>query len=84
MMVYAKGCGCGLDDFMPCSSFALEGVPTCCTPAYKHLVKNGELNDIVYSTEKPEEYKKERKETENNVFRGRPFICKKHLLQFQK
>ena len=47
-------CGCGLDDFMPCSSFALEGVPTCCTPAYKHLVKNGELNDIVYSTEKPE------------------------------
>ena len=49
-----EGCGCGLDDFMPCSSFALEGVPTCCTPAYKHLVKNGELNDIVYSTEKPE------------------------------
>ena len=47
-------CGCGLDDFMPCSSFALEGVPTCCTPAYKHLVKNGELNDIVYSPWKQE------------------------------
>ena len=48
----SEGCGCGLNDFMPCS--CLEGVPTCCTPAYKHLVKNGELNGIVYSTEKPE------------------------------
>ena len=47
-------CGCGLDDFMPCASFPLDGVPSCCTPAYKHLVKNGELNNIVYSTEKPE------------------------------
>ena len=47
-----EGCGCRLDDFMPCSY--LEGVPTCCTPAYKHLVKNGELTDIVYSTEKQE------------------------------
>ena len=47
-------CGCGLNDFMPCASFAFECVPACCTPAYKHLVKNGELNDIVYSTEKPE------------------------------
>ena len=47
-------CGCGLNDFMTCASFAFEGVPACCTPAYKHLVKNGELNDIVYSTEKPE------------------------------
>ena len=49
-----EGCGCGIDNLMPCSKYALKGVPTCCAPAYKHLVKNGELTDIVYSTEKPE------------------------------
>jgi len=56
-------CGCGLDDFMPCASFALEGVPTCCTPAYKHKCKadcaycgDDELCELIesYSTEKPE------------------------------
>ena len=50
-----EGCGCGLDDFMPCGMLSNDSTVIGCTPAYKHLVKNGELNDIVYSTEKPEE-----------------------------
>jgi hypothetical protein len=54
-------CGCGLDDFMPCAQFALEGVPTCCTPAYKHTCNSDctncgddELCELIecYSTEK--------------------------------
>ncbi len=40
----------------------------------------GKVKKIVFT----EEWIAERKEAENNVFRGRPFICKKHLLQFQK
>ena len=54
-----EGCGCGLDDFMPCEGCDIKN----CKPAYRHgcngdCAKCGddELCELIesYSTEKPE------------------------------
>ena len=57
-----EGCGCGLEDFMPCGMFALENTVVGCKPAYKHKCKIDcadygdeelcELVEIRYSDEK--------------------------------